>query len=424
MPFSRRQFLAFSSASVMGLASKAFAADTFTTGAITAITPSIGRQPKLATHTEIMTGKDEAPMLSPGSLRAIEGAIDLYTEIVAGGGWPTLPPGKYESTASPKLVALLRQRLVRESYLDFETMTGPQAGVLDSAMVSAISSFQYNHGLIVSGWVDEKTRAALNVSADTRLFTLRENHPRIREYIAGLDSRYIAVNIPGCQLETVEVGKIYSRHNVVAGKIDRPTPSLKSRVSDVVFNPYWNAPASIVARDIIPKYLSDPGYLEQMRIHVYDGVNGPEIEPSSVDWHNTPSDRYVFQQEPGEQNALATVKVNFPNKYMVYMHDTPHREGFASNERFASSGCVRVDQVRVLIDWVMHGQGGYADSMFQQIIATKQTQQAKIDNPPDVLFIYLTGWATEDGRVNFRPDVYQLDGKGFILGQPDPVTAL
>ena len=424
MPFSRRQFLALSSASVLGLTSKAFATDHLTTGAITAIAPSIGKQPKLATHTEIMSGKDEAPMLTPASLGALEGAIDLYTEIVAGGGWPMLRPGNYDAKASPKLIALLRQRLVRESYLDFETMTGPQAGVLDSAMVSAVSSFQFNHGLIVSGRVDENTLAALNVPAATRLYTLRENHPRVREHLTGLGSRYIIVNIPACQLETVELGQIYSRHNVVTGKIDRPTPSLKSRVSDVVFNPYWNAPASIVARDIIPKYLANPRYLEQMRIHVYDGVDGPEIEPSSVDWQNTPSDRFVFQQEPGENNALATVKVNFPNRYMVYMHDTPHREGFTSNQRFESSGCVRVDQVRVLIDWVMRGQGGYADSTFEQIIATRQTQQAKIDNPPDVRFMYLTGWATEDGRVSFRPDVYQLDGKGFVLGQPDPVVAL
>ncbi|MEO6608813.1 MAG: L,D-transpeptidase family protein [Aestuariivirga sp.] len=424
MSVSRRKFLALSSASLLGMGVNAFASDRLTTGAITAIAPAVAKQPKLATHTEILTGKDQAPMLTPGSLRALEGAIDMYSEIVAGGGWLALPTAKYDAKATPKLIALLRQRLVREGYLDFQTLTGPDAGQMDSAMLAAVKSFQFNHGLLVTGKVDEKTRVALNVSADERLFTLRDNHPRVREYISGLGSRYIVVNIPACQLETIELGQIYSRHNVVTGKIDRPTPSLKSRVSDIVFNPYWNAPASIVARDIIPKYLADPGYLEQMRIHVYDGVNGPEIEPSSVDWQNTASDRYVFQQEPGEHNALATVKINFPNQYMVYMHDTPHREGFQLNQRFDSSGCVRVDQVRVVIDWVMHGQGGYADSMFQQIIATRQTQQAKIINPPDVRFMYLTAWATEDGRVNFRPDVYRLDGKGFVLGQPDPVVSL
>jgi murein L,D-transpeptidase YcbB/YkuD len=424
VPINRRRFIALSSAGLLGLGSRALAADRLTTGAITAIAPAVGKQPKLATHTEILVGKDQAPMLTPGSLRALEGAIDMYAEILAGGGWAALPTAKYDATASPKLIALLRKRLVREGFLDFQTLTGADAGQIDSAMLAAIKSYQFNHGLLVTGKVDEKTRISLNVSADERLFTLRENHPRVREHITELGSRYIVVNIPACQLETIELGQIYSRHNVVTGKIDRPTPSLKSRVSDVVFNPYWNAPASIVARDIIPKYLADPGYLEQMRIHVYDGVNGPEIEPSSVDWQNTAADRFVFQQEPGEHNALATVKINFPNKYMVYLHDTPHREGFQQNQRFDSSGCVRVDQVRVVIDWVMHGQGGYNDSMFQQIIATRQTQQAKITNPPDVRFMYLTSWATEDGRVNFRPDVYRLDGKGFVLGQPDPVVDL
>jgi murein L,D-transpeptidase YcbB/YkuD len=421
---NRRRFLSLSTAGVLGLGTRAFASDRLTTGAITAIAPTIAKQPKLATHTEILAGKDQAPMLTLGSLRALEGAIDMYAEIVAGGGWPTLPAAKYDTKASTKLIALLRQRLVRENYLDFQTMTGPKAGQLDPTMVAAISSYQFNHGLLVTGRVDEKTRAALNVSADARLFTLKENHPRVREHMTGLGSRYIAVNIPACQLETIELGQIYSRHNVVVGKPDRPTPSLKSRVSNVVFNPYWNAPASIVARDIIPKYLADPSYLEQMRIHVYDGMNGPEVEPSSVDWRNTSPDRFVFQQEPGEHNALATVKVNFPNKYMVYMHDTPHREGFTQNQRFESSGCVRVDQVHLVINWVMNGQGGYQDAMFNQIIASRQTQQADIKNPPDVRFMYLTAWATEDGRVNFRPDIYKLDGRGFVLGQPAPVLGL
>ncbi len=424
MSINRRRFLSLSTAGVLGLGTRAFASDRLTTGAITAIAPTIAKQPKLATHTEILAGKDQAPMLTLGSLRALEGAIDMYAEIVAGGGWPTLPAAKYDTKASTKLIALLRQRLVRENYLDFQTMTGPKAGQLDPTMVAAISSYQFNHGLLVTGRVDEKTRAALNVSADARLFTLKENHPRVREHMTGLGSRYIAVNIPACQLETIELGQIYSRHNVVVGKPDRPTPSLKSRVSNVVFNPYWNAPASIVARDIIPKYLADPSYLEQMRIHVYDGMNGPEVEPSSVDWRNTSPDRFVFQQEPGEHNALATVKVNFPNKYMVYMHDTPHREGFTQNQRFESSGCVRVDQVHLVINWVMNGQGGYQDAMFNQIIASRQTQQADIKNPPDVRFMYLTAWATEDGRVNFRPDIYKLDGRGFVLGQPAPVLGL
>ena len=236
----------------------------------------------------------------------------------------------------------------------------------------------------------------------------------MEEHLKDLGPRYVAVNIPAVQLETVELGQVYSRHNVVVGKMERPTPSLKSRVSDIVFNPYWNAPASIVAKDIIPKYLADPGYLDQMGIRVIDGSNGMEVEPSSVDWQNTAPDRFQFRQDPGEHNALATMKVNFPNKYMVYMHDTPHRELFGSNARFESSGCVRVDQVATLISWILNGQDGIDGARIQQITAERQTIQTKVQRQTDVRFMYLTAWATEDGRVNFRPDVYRLDGKNFM----------
>jgi L,D-transpeptidase YcbB len=400
------------------------AQDASYTGSITSVAPRMAMQGKLATRTEVVAGRNEAPIITLGSLNALESAISTYEEIAAGGGWPLLPPGKYDKKASASSIVLLRQRLVREAYLDFESLSGPTPGKIDETLTKAIRKFQFNHGTAPTGKMDERTRAEMNISAAARLSTLHENQPRIREYLKDLGPRYIAMNIPSAQLEAIELGEVYSRHNVVVGKFDRPTPSLKSRVSDVIFNPTWSAPASIVAKDIIPKYLADPSYLENLGIHVYDGPGGQEIEPSSVDWLNTPADRFQFQQEPGEKNALATVKINFPNKYMVYMHDTPHRELFATNDRYESSGCCRVDQVRLLINWIMNGQDGYDDSQFEQITATLQTTTSPIGNAPDVRFMYLTGWATEDGRVNFRPDVYKLDGKGFILGQPDPIIGL
>jgi murein L,D-transpeptidase YcbB/YkuD len=156
-------------------------------------------------------------------------------------------------------------------------------------------------------------------------------------------------------------------------------------------------------------------------MRVFDGVGGPEIEPSSVDWENTPADRYHFRQEPGAQNSLATVKVNFANKFMVYMHDTPHREIFQTNSRFESSGCVRVDNVRMFIDWILAGQDGFDEAQFEMITATEETHPVPVRSKIDVRFMYLTAWATEDGRVNFRQDIYNLDGTGFIYGQPEGV---
>ena len=225
-------------------ATSALAEDPASVGSISSIAPRIAMQGKLATKTEILAGQGQAPMLTLGSLEALQGAIALYEEIVAGGGWPTLPPGHYDNKSSPQMITKLRQRLVREGYLDFDTLTSADAGQWDVALTGALKSFQYNHGALPTGKVDERTRQELNIAADARLFTLKENAPRIAEHVRDLGPRYVAVNIPGAQLETVELGDLYSRHNVVVGKLDRPTPSLKSKVSDIVFNPTWSAPAS------------------------------------------------------------------------------------------------------------------------------------------------------------------------------------
>ena len=403
--------------------SNAMAEDPANIGSVTSIAPRLEMQGKLATKTEILLGQNQAPILTQGSQRALSGAIAMYEEIAASGGWAQLPKVSFNKNSKPALIHQLRERLMREGYVQFDAMASPLASQWDGDLTNAIKSFQYNHGARVTGAIDERTRQELNIEAQWRLYSLRENLPRVAEYARDLGSRYITVNIPAAQLETVEDGQLYSRHNVVVGKLDRPTPALKSHVTDIAFNPTWNAPASIVAKDIIPKMLADPKYMQRLDIHVFDGQNGPEIDPTRVDWQATAPDRFVFKQAPGDQNALAQVKVNFANKFMVYMHDTPHRELFASNNRWESSGCVRVDQVKKLITWIVNGLDGYDETNFEPIIRSRETQQLKIPHGPEVRFMYLTAWASEDGRVNFRPDVYKLDGKNFILGQPEPQVA-
>lgn len=419
---NRRQFWT-SLAAISGLVAAAPAALAQTqdlTGSITSITPQTAISGKLGTKTENLEGRNEPAMLTFNSPEALIGAISSYEEIVAAGGWPEVPKAKLQKGAKGAAVITLRQRLVRENFLPFESLTVEKPEAYDADVISAVKSFQVSHGVAPSGNVDERTRAELNISADARLFTLRENQPRIATFVQSLGQRNILVNIPSVQLEAVQDGVVFARHNVVAGKLERPSPTLISAVSDINFNPYWRAPASIVERDIIPKLLKDPNYLYEMNIRVFDGVNGPEIDPALVDWANTPGERYFFRQESGDNNALGMVKINFKNEHMVYMHDTPHREDFGGNARYQSSGCVRVDKVRLLVDWIMNGQDGYSDDQFELITASQESYAVPVQNPPNVLFMYLTAWATDDGRVNFRPDIYSLDGTGFILGQPEP----
>lgn len=395
-----------------------FAQTTQDSGSAAAIAPQASS--KLATRTQIVANNDELAMLTAGTEQALADAVTRYQLIVKSGGWPQITSKKLAKGAKGEQVLLLRQRLIFENYLPFETLGGPNGSLYDAEMVEAVKAFQVNHGVAPTGTVGDRTLIELNIPAEVRLATLTENQPRVAAYAQDLGRRAILVNIPSLQLETVEDGRVFSRHNIVAGKLDRPSPTLASTVSDVTFNPYWKIPASIVERDIVPKYLKDRSYLAQMQIRVFDGVGGPEIDPATIDWPSTPPERYFFRQDPGENNALATVKINFPNKFMVYMHDTPHRELFGSNARFESSGCIRVDQVQTVIDWVLRDQGDYSPEQYGQIISTRQPYELKVQEPTSVRFMYLTAWATPEGAINFRPDIYHLDGKGFVLGQPEP----
>jgi L,D-transpeptidase YcbB len=426
---SRRAFnrnvLSMGSLFAMGSLMPALAEEPVFTSSIAtpAPKPAAAANGKLATQTEIVEGQDQVPMLSQASLEALQGAISMYEEIVAGGGWEELSTRSLKKGAKGTEVLALRQRLVAENYLPFDTLNTETAELYDDELAASVQAFQINHGVLPSAIVAEKTLAQLNVPAETRLNMLRENLPRVEAYAQGLSDFSILVNIPATQLETVENGRVYSRHNIVVGKLERPSPTLASKVSDINFNPYWKIPASIVERDIVPKYMEDPSYLAVNHIRVFDGVGGPEIDPSQIDWFSTPPDVYFFRQEPGEHNSLGFVKINFPNEHMVYMHDTPHRELFGRNVRFESSGCVRIDQVGVVVKWILNRTNApIDDTQYEMIVASNELYEQKIENGPDIRWMYLTAWATEDGRVNFRPDVYGLDGTGFIFGQPEPQT--
>ena len=173
--FNRRAFLSFAALAPFGLANMARAEDPANIGSITSIAPRIAMQGKLATKTEVVQGQGQAPMLTLGSLNALDEAVGMYEEIVAGGGWPDMPKVKYDKTTKAEDIFRLRQRLVREGYLDFESLADGNSSKLDAILVAAIKSFQFNHGANPSGKMDERTRAEMNISASARLYSLKEN---------------------------------------------------------------------------------------------------------------------------------------------------------------------------------------------------------------------------------------------------------
>ena len=420
--FSRRSFVWLAGAAFLAVSSESALAlfKKNKDGAAQTSSSSKSKKPKATTETQIVENEREAaPMIYAGADLTMLRAIAWYDRIVSNGGWPELVlSGPLEEGSEGPEVALLKQRLAIEGYLAASNEVDER---FDKVTEDAVRRFQRNHGLARSGKIDKPTVEALNMPAEARLATLRTNLQRVEVYSKDLEDRYIIVNIPAAQLETVSGRSVYSRHNIIAGKPQRPSPVVITKISDLNFNPYWHAPASIVARDIIPDMLKNPNHLQKLNIKIFDGAGGPEIDPSTIDWAHTAPDRYLFRQEPGGENAMATVKINFPSPFGVYMHDTPTKQLFSEGERYFSSGCVRVDKVQILEDWILRGQDGWDMDRIQAMAESGERLDIKVAEGPQVRWVYLTAWVTDDGGVHFRPDIYELDGSGFVLGQPLPV---
>ena len=377
---------------------------------------------KATTETEVFTSQIVEPMLSLNGVAELQAAEDKYAAIVSNGGWPIVPKGAYKKGGGSNGIAALNKRLFIEGYVRPEAAEGEFASIYTTATQDAVTRFQRNNGLGSSGQVDGPTLQALNVSAADRLATIRANIPRFVEYSKDLGDRYVVVNVPAQQIETVNGNRVFSRHNAIVGRPARPTPVVMTALSEIKFNPYWNAPASIVERDIIPKIIGgNSSILEKMNIKVFEGVGGPEVNPRRINWRRAVVDNYHFRQEPGGDNAMATAKINFPSPFGIYLHDTPEQHLFEGSGRFYSSGCVRVQKVAILLNWILNGQDGIDPNRIEYLAQSLERLDVTLVAPPQLRVAYLTAWPTAGGMVAFRGDVYGLDGTGFIVGQPLPV---
>ena len=380
---------------------------------------------KAVTSTEVMAGNAVTPFLSANSPAAMETALQRYQSIAAAGGWPQVGAvGKLKKGAESNGVAILNKRLFIEGYLRKEATEGEFAARITTATEEAVKRFQRNNGLAVTGAVDTATQKALNVPVARRIAAIKANIPRLAEYSKDLGDRYLVVNVPAMQIEAVSGGKVFSRHNAIVGRPSRPTPVVQAALATVKFNPYWNAPASIVEKDIIPRMISGgpSQVLNEMNITVFKGVGGPEIDPDDVDWRRAVADDYHFRQQPGGGNAMKTAKIEFPSPFGIYLHDTPEPHLFKQGNRFLSSGCVRVDRVEVLLDWILRGQDGINQARIAELAGSQERLDVALLEPPQLRVAYLTAWPTDGGVVAFRNDVYNLDGSGFITGQPFDVA--
>ncbi len=351
--------------------------------------------------------KASEPTVSTATAQTTEKAIDRYAEIVGRGGWPQVPSaGVLRLGDRHPSVPALRARLVASGDIDPNAVGND---VYDSYVEAAVRRFQARHGLTVDGIIRAETLAALNVPAPVRLAQLKVNVTRLRTLSANLSPRYVVANIPAARVEAIENGLAVSRHAAVAGKPDRPSPELTSKIVQINFNPYWTVPPSIVQKDLIPKMQDQPDYLTSNHIRIFDGRH-KELEPSQINWYSEDATHYSFKQDPGSYNSLGSIRINFPSAYGVYMHDTPLKNLFGEDFRFHSSGCMRVQNVRQLVAWLLQGMHSWSLEDIDRVIKSGEQKNAQLTKPVPLHWVYITGWATPDGVVQFREDIYGKDG--------------
>jgi L,D-transpeptidase YcbB len=333
---------------------------------------------------------------------------------VSKGGWPAIPGSRtIRVEDNDERVSLLHRRLSIGGEMrrrPTQTLFGVD---YTSDLEGAIRRFQENNGLRVTGRADRATLQALNIPANARLAQLKINLQRLRDLMGQRqEERYIVVNAAAFQLEAVDKHEVEQRHRVIVGKPERQTPTVRATIKALNFFPHWRVPESVATLDLIPRLVKEPEYLQNERIRVLTGsYNGSEVDPTNIDWRHVDANRLRFRQDPGPQNALGLVRIDMPNSEGVYMHDTPMKQLFNQRSRPFSAGCVRVQDVFKLVEWIAKYENGWAEpGRAQDVIATGQALDMNLTRPLPVYFTYITAWAEPDGKIVFRPDIYNRDG--------------
>jgi murein L,D-transpeptidase YcbB/YkuD len=304
-------------------------------------------------------------------------------------------------------VRALAQRLAASR--DYEGTIPPDgAAAYDESLQEAVKRFQRRHGLDDGGIVTPAVAAELNVPIEGRIQALELNLERWRWLPRDTGPRHILVNVPEMRLEVREKGQVPLAMRVIVGKRDTPTPIFNDTMTHLVFSPYWNVPPGIAEEETMPAFLSDPEFLARNNMEVVDS-SGKPIDPESIDSMDPTSFR--FRQRPGSENALGLVKFMFPNKFDVYLHDTPTDSLFGRAGRLFSHGCVRVEKPEELAAYVLRDQPEWTPERIREAMHAGEERTVTLREPIPVFIGYWTARVTPDGLVQFRKDVYGIDAR-------------
>jgi murein L,D-transpeptidase YcbB/YkuD len=366
--------------------------------------------------------------------KGLRNALAEYRKTVRKGGWKLIPPGKTLRLGDrDRRVPFLRKRLSasRDLAPTIEKLSDPN--LFDESLSLALKNFQKRHGLESSGALNRRTLSALNISAPRRVKQLLANLERWRWLPRDFGERHLLVNVADFQLQAVENGITSLHMPVIVGNLYKQTPVFTGSMTHVILHPYWHVPKNIVFETLLPKIQQNPNYLAKNHFSVLkrksDG-NWEKLAPDQVDWKNIKEDGFdlTLRQDPGPLNPLGQVKFMFPNRFSIYLHDTPEKELFKKGVRTLSSGCIRVAKPLELLEFVLK-QNSNGENYWDRKRITEelhkeelhksntapgntlepQETEIRISSPIPVHLLYQTAWVNDEGTVEFREDIYGRD---------------
>ncbi len=347
-------------------------------------------------------------VLAPSTPRYARMRRHLATlrQIVLRGGWtnlpksPTLKPGM-----SDDVVPLLAQRLGQSGDLGAAEIAGTE---YNDDLVEAVKRFQRRLGLEDDGVVGPTTYKILNITAEERIRDVEINMERRRWMQNDYGPYYVFANLADQVLKVVKNEKTVHTALIQVGKPYHRTPVFTDEMEYVEVNPYWNVPYSIATKEYLPKLKRNPGVLSRQNIEVL--ASGKPVSPYAISWSQYSRGRFPFRlrQKPGKKNALGRIKFMFPNKYNIYIHDTPSKANFSRASRYFSHGCMRVKNPLALAEVIL-GSEGWSRKKINAVVRSGKRTVKRLKAKIPVHVAYLTAWVNKDGSVHYRRDVYGRD---------------
>jgi len=331
------------------------------------------------------------------------------------GGWGILPPFRsLRKGQSSPMVNRLRQRLTLSGdYLNCYTKV--YANYYDSCLETAVKRFQKRHNTIADGIVGRGTQELLNISVDSKINRVLLNLDRIKWLPRNITSRYIIVNIPEYMLHYYEYATEQKKLKVIVGNPEHPTPVFSDTLSYLTLNPYWKLPRKIIKKEVVPAMLQNPNYIKEHGIEMHETweENSTLLSTEGMDWSlyldESVKFPYVLMQRPGPRNALGRIKFKFPNKFSVYLHDTPNKKLFQRKRRAFSHGCVRLSNPFSLLESLAVAEPSITPEQVNSILASKQKTEIDITQDLPIHLVYLTTWIDANNQLVFGDDIYQYD---------------